>query len=417
MTDRHHLHNTCPSCQTKGKRVPDITLKSLLRPECIQRIGDGPWLFCDSADCDVVYFNAEGQTFNRADLTVRVGVKETSGDQGPRHPRLVCYCFNHTIESIEQEVRQTGRSTVLDDIKTRMKDGCWCETKNPQGSCCLGTVGRYVKRALADHGHTAAASAEADTEQDDCCAGGGHAGNPVSGSSCCAATGSTSNETTDQAGGLWAVTVSAGAAVVASACCWLPLLLLTLGVSSAGVGGVFATLRPYLLAVAAVSLGLGFYLAYRRPACAPGSACAAQTTTRRRGILWLSAVFVIAMALFPYYGGVLLYGGQSSSGNNGISHNADGAVTSADNGVTSAYMIEGMTCRACAVGLQARLARLPGVTSAKVSYDQGTAWVTSPPGQTDEQAVHDAVKGAGYSVIPGDGKQAESRPATSKSSN
>ena len=56
------------------------------------------------------------------------------------------------IEEIEAEVRETGRSSVLDDIKTRMKTACWCETKNPQGVCCLGTVGRYVKRALAEYG-------------------------------------------------------------------------------------------------------------------------------------------------------------------------------------------------------------------------------------------------------------------------
>jgi hypothetical protein len=66
-------------------------------------------------------------------------------------------------------------------------------------------------------------------------------------------------------------------------------------------------------------------------------------------------VFVVAMAMFPYYGGVLLYGDQSSSGNSSISNNADGSVASTTDGVTSAYPIDGMTCPACAVGLQARL--------------------------------------------------------------
>jgi NAD(P)H-nitrite reductase large subunit len=70
----------------------------------------------------------------RGDLTVRVGIKERNG------PRHVCYCFNHTIEEIEEEVRRSGTTTVLDDIKTRMKTACWCETKSPQGSCCLASV-------------------------------------------------------------------------------------------------------------------------------------------------------------------------------------------------------------------------------------------------------------------------------------
>ncbi len=397
MTDRHNLHNTCPSCINKGKRVSAVTLKSLLRPGCIERIGGGQWFFCDTVGCDVVYFDAEGQTFNKGDLTVRVGVKETSADQDPRHPRYVCYCFDHTIEEIDDEVRQTGKSTVLEDIKTRMKDGCWCETKSPQGTCCLGTVGRYVKRALAGHGHTAAASAVTDTVQEDCCAVGGHTDNPANSSSCCTSTESASGDRANSPSGLWAVAASAGAAVVASACCWLPLLLLTLGVSSAGVGGVFEALRPYMLVVAAVSLGLGFYFAYRKPACATGSSCA-RPTRRGRGLLWGLSVFVVAMALFPYYSGVLLYGGQSSSGNSGVSNNVDGSIIPMAEAVTSVYSIEGMTCPACSAGLQSRLAQLPGITSVEVSYDRGTAKVTSRTGVPDDRAVRAMVVQAGFTV-------------------
>ena len=45
--------------------------------------------------------------FTKADLTVRVGIKETAA------PRHICYCFNHTVEEIEEEVHLTGKTTVL----------------------------------------------------------------------------------------------------------------------------------------------------------------------------------------------------------------------------------------------------------------------------------------------------------------
>jgi len=48
------------------------------------------------------------------------------------------------------------------------------------------------------------------------------------------------------------------AALNASACCWLPLLLVTVGVSTAGVSAQFETVRPYSFALTAVLLGAGF---------------------------------------------------------------------------------------------------------------------------------------------------------------
>jgi CopZ-like zinc binding protein len=106
----------------------------------------GPYHFCASQECDVVYFgNQEVGLFLKGDLTVRVGIKENTA------PRPVCYCFNHTIEEIEEEARCSGKTTVLEDIKTRMKIACWCETKSPQGSCCVATVTKWVRAFTTEH--------------------------------------------------------------------------------------------------------------------------------------------------------------------------------------------------------------------------------------------------------------------------
>jgi hypothetical protein len=155
----------CPLCGEKGKPVKSITLQSLLNPEALSRFDGSVHRFCSNPGCDAVYFSGQGiAPFLRGDLTVRVGIKE---DTAPRH---VCYCFNHTIEEIEEQFRCSGKITVLEDIKTRMKIACWCETKSPQGSCCLATVTKSVQTVIADQGRASAAVAVHTSLVKDCCA-------------------------------------------------------------------------------------------------------------------------------------------------------------------------------------------------------------------------------------------------------
>jgi len=92
--------------------------------------------FCATPGCDIVYFAEDGShVFTRSDLQVRVGIKEA------QPPRPVCYCFKYAVEDMVEEIRLTGRTTVPDRVRTRLEsEGCHCETTNPQGSCCLGTV-------------------------------------------------------------------------------------------------------------------------------------------------------------------------------------------------------------------------------------------------------------------------------------
>src|SRR6266568_8168780 len=101
----------CPACGAEGKGVKATTLRSLLRPEKQTLIGDYRYFFCGSPECEIVYFTkGSSRTFIKADLTVRVGVKEVSP------PRPICYCFGHSMEEIFNEVERTGKSTVADEI-------------------------------------------------------------------------------------------------------------------------------------------------------------------------------------------------------------------------------------------------------------------------------------------------------------
>ena len=134
----------CPVCGERGRAVSALTVESLLTEDAISRLRfPGGFSFCRTENCDVSYFGAE--TLRTADVRVPIFQKSTD------RVRPVCYCFNHSVESIEKEVEQTGTSTVPASIREKCKKGLdECEKNNPQGSCCLGNVARVVKSAQAE---------------------------------------------------------------------------------------------------------------------------------------------------------------------------------------------------------------------------------------------------------------------------
>jgi len=138
----------CPVTGTRSKRVNMLTVKSLVRKLPLG-LPNTQYYFCEATDCDVVYFalEVEAPRFRREDLVVRVGAKETTD------PIPVCYCFGFTRKDIENEIAETGRSTVADRISAEVKAGnCACEVKNPSGKCCLGDVTRTARDRLSRKG-------------------------------------------------------------------------------------------------------------------------------------------------------------------------------------------------------------------------------------------------------------------------
>lgn len=94
------------------------------------------------------------------------------------------------------------------------------------------------------------------------------------------------------------------AALLASACCLGPLVLVALGISGAWIGSLSAleAYRPLFLGAAVVAM----FFAHRRifqpvQDCKPGEACAVPTV--RRGyqiVFWMVAALVLIALAFPY---------------------------------------------------------------------------------------------------------------------
>lgn len=90
----------------------------------------------------------------------------------------------------------------------------------------------------------------------------------------------------------WFATGGMIGALLASSCCVVPLVLVSIGVSGAWIGNLTA-LEPYspiFAAVALLCIGLGFWHVYFRK----GGACATRQSVRiTKAVLWLAAVLTL----------------------------------------------------------------------------------------------------------------------------
>lgn len=131
----------CPHSGTSGVRVALVTIKAMLTEKALARVAQTDHWFCADAQCDVVYFTADGGTYSKQDVRVPVWRKESVGD------RTVCYCFGETESAIREEIRLTGQSEAVQRIRRHIDaDRCACDVRNPRGVCCLGDVSLVVRR-------------------------------------------------------------------------------------------------------------------------------------------------------------------------------------------------------------------------------------------------------------------------------
>lgn len=339
----------CPGCKAKGKAVKRLTMDALLKPDFIGQIGDEPYHFCDSKDCDVVYFS-EARAFTKDQMRVAVGVKEYAGE------RPLCYCFGHSVASIKNELVATGETKALHDIRAKMDDpGCRCETENPSGSCCLGNVAKGIKIAQGELNMH-----DPDVQTPSIC-----------------------GETVARFGAVIS-------AIVASACCWLPLVLLAIGVSGAGIAATLDAYRPFFMVVTFGFLAVAFYLTYRpRKSAETEHGCCAPNAKRfsmmgmNKVMLWGVTLLSVAFLFFPNYVGALLGHGDKAT----VTEKMNRAV----------LKIEGMTCEGCASTVAEALRATPGVVAIEVDYDKGQAIIgTEACSALPTKRILAALEKAGY---------------------
>lgn len=93
-------------------------------------------------------------------------------------------------------------------------------------------------------------------------------------------------------------------AILASACCLGPLVLVTLGFSGAWIGNLTALepYRPIFIGAALIAMFFAWRRIYRpAAACAPGDVCAVpQVKTAYKVLFWIVAALILLALTFPY---------------------------------------------------------------------------------------------------------------------
>jgi mercuric ion transport protein len=100
------------------------------------------------------------------------------------------------------------------------------------------------------------------------------------------------------------------AAIGASLCCVVPLVLVTIGVGGVWVSSLTALepLRPVFIVATAVLFVLAYRRLYLAPAaCEPGQVCAVPAIQRRQRMLfWVLALLAMVLIAFPWFAATLL---------------------------------------------------------------------------------------------------------------
>lgn len=172
------------------------------------------------------------------------------------------------------------------------------------------------------------------------------------------------------------------AAVLASACCLLPALLLLMGAGA--LAGLVAHLEGVFMAASvAILLGGSILLLRKRSSdsCCPGSRPA---LSRPLVIVLLLATFGISYAAF-----------QSITPALAAPSSEIPPTTRAESRILD-LQIQGMTCASCTVGIEAVLRAKPGVEEAKVDFGSASARVVYDASRISTQEILETVRQAGY---------------------
>jgi copper chaperone CopZ len=196
----------------------------------------------------------------------------------------------------------------------------------------------------------------------------------------------------------WGLAAALGAALAASACCTLPFLL-----AAVGVGGAFASsfsvLEPYrgvFVALAIVALGFAFWRSSKAAAISssggPGEGgpdCECDTPQRSwsRWAVLASATVVTAVLLAAP---ALLSMSAAQPSESTVQHVSLASEREA------VVRIEGMTCDACARGVEATLGRTEGVVSAAVTMEPPEARIRFDEEVTTPEALAEVIASLGY---------------------
>lgn len=184
----------------------------------------------------------------------------------------------------------------------------------------------------------------------------------------------------------WSIFGAVGAAVAASACCTVPLLLVSLGVGGAWMSSLTALepYRPLFIVLAVGLMGFAFVRSYKAEQ-GPDCECEPGMKPRTKNLLLgIGALATLGLIASPW----LLPGVM----------NADVALATPTRNTVEevTFGIEGMTCASCTTTVTMALNRTEGVKEAQVTYAPPQAVITYDPSNVTVEELEAAITNTGY---------------------
>ena len=180
-------------------------------------------------------------------------------------------------------------------------------------------------------------------------------------------------------------------AVSLKLCCWGPLLLTSVvGISGSSVYfSWLIALKPYLLAIAFLSLGLAFYQVYKKKRVDDCDNCETDKPSffKSKFYLWLVTVFVVVMTLVSYYPQIF--------------HPMATKEIVATNNThiqTVKLNIEGMVCSGCEENINHSVKKINGVTNVTTSFERGTSIIEFDTTKTNVDEIKKVIQSKGYLI-------------------
>lgn len=134
----------CPVCGNEGLRVEGATLAAHVPAPHVEALGE-PAYFCDTARCDVAYFDT-------GERLVHVG--EAHGLPWPKDPTgPLCGCHGFTIDDVDADIAEGLPTRVREAVRRAGLPDAACGTRSADGRSCAARIQRlYVRRSAGREG-------------------------------------------------------------------------------------------------------------------------------------------------------------------------------------------------------------------------------------------------------------------------
>lgn len=201
------------------------------------------------------------------------------------------------------------------------------------------------------------------------------------------------------AGMNWILGAGLGAAIAASACCTIPLALVSLGVGGTWISGLTA-LAPYRWVFVTLAVGALVYAGYNEWQMSRRPDCDCETifsSSARRLLLGVGALAILALVVSPWLLGTSP-GSVTQQARAEVAGAQDGSGASATPASFRQVVleVEGMTCAACPKTVKTALEGVDGVYSAEATFKPPEAVVRFDPDKVSVEELTEATANAGF---------------------